>query len=400
MNLKNKISNFFNVFVKPTTSSFQLVTENTNGFYSWGGDIFKSDIVRSCVRPFSKSIGKLAAKHIRGTGKDLKVNPEAYMRFLLEDPNPLMSGQVLHEKLATQYELNNNSFAAIFRDELGLPTEIYPIPALNVEAVYSDSKELYLKFNLLNGKIVAFKYTDIIHCRQDFNKNDLFGDSPIEVLAPLMEIVSTTDQGIVKAIKNSGIIKWLMKINQQFRDEDIDKYVTNFNKRFLNIETSTNLGGVAATDAKADIKQVEPKDYVPNASQMEKTTQRLYNFFGTNEKIIQGKYSEDDWNAYYESKIEPFVLQLQNEYTRKLFSRRERGCDNRIVLSSATLQNASMQSKLNLLQMVDRGAMTPNEWREVFNLAPLEGGDEAIRRLDTAVVNNKGKNKNEEPTKK
>ena len=37
--------------------------------------------------------------------------------------------------------------------------------------------------------------------------------------------------------------------------------------------------------------------------------------------------------------------------------------------------------------MVDRGALTPNEWRAVFNLAPVPGGDAVIRRLDTAVVN-------------
>ncbi len=36
--------------------------------------------------------------------------------------------------------------------------------------------------------------------------------------------------------------------------------------------------------------------------------------------------------------------------------------------------------------MVDRGAMTPNEWRETMNMAPIEGGDQPIRRLDTQVV--------------
>ncbi len=36
--------------------------------------------------------------------------------------------------------------------------------------------------------------------------------------------------------------------------------------------------------------------------------------------------------------------------------------------------------------MVDRGAMTPNEWRRTLNLPPLQGGDEPIRRLDTAPV--------------
>jgi len=37
--------------------------------------------------------------------------------------------------------------------------------------------------------------------------------------------------------------------------------------------------------------------------------------------------------------------------------------------------------------MVDRGALTPNEWRSTLNLSPIDGGNEPIRRLDTAVVN-------------
>lgn len=399
MKLKNKISQFFNSFIKTTKSSFQLVTENGNGFYSWNGDVYESDIVRSCIRPFSKAIGKLSAQHIRGVAEKLKVNPEPYIRFLLEEPNPLMSGQTLQEKLATQLKLNNNAFACILRDEFGFATEIYPLPAVNVEALYNDDKVLFLKFNLINGKTVIFAYSDVIHLRQDFNRNDIFGDSPIAALQPLMEIVNTTDQGIVKAIKNSGIVKWLIKLKGQYHTDDINEYVGNFNRTFLDVENG--LGGAAAIDNKADIEQVDPKDYVPNASQMEKTIQRLYNFYGTNEKIIQSKYSEDEWNAYYESEIEPIAIQLGMEFTRKIFSRRERGCDNKILFASATLQNASMSSKLNLLQMVDRGAMTPNEWREVLNLAPIEGGSLPIRRLDTAVVTKtEGTNKNEKQTTK
>ena len=135
-----------------------------------------------------------------------------------------------------------------------------------------------------------------------------------------------------------------------------------------------------------DAKQVDPKDYVPNAVQMEKTVQRLYSYFNTNEKIVQSKYNEDEWNAYYESEIEPLAMQLSNEFTRKLFTRRERGFGNKIVFNANNLQYASMSTKLGLQAMVDRGAMTPNEWREVLNLTPIEGGDVPLRRLDTAPV--------------
>lgn len=381
------ISKFFNK--NPSVTRFEMVTDRGNGFYAWNGNLYKSDVVRACIRPKVKAIGKLVAKHIRETtnadgSTNLKVNPDAYMKFLLEEPNPYMTGQILQEKVATQLQLNNNAFIYINRDEFGYPNELYPIPALGIEALYDAQGQLYLKCTMKNGKIVTYPYVDVIHLRQDFNENDIFGDSPKEALLPLMEIVSTTDQGIVKAIKNSGIIKWLLKFNQSLRPEDLKKQTQYFTENFLSLD---NTGGAAGVDSKADAKQIEPKDYVPNAAVIDRTTQRIYSFFGTNEKIVQSKYTEDEWNAYYESEIEPFAMQATGEYSRKLFSRRERGFGNSIMFEASNLQYASMSTKLNLVQMVDRGAMTPNEWRKILGgLAPIEGGDTPIRRLDTAVV--------------
>ena len=199
-----------------------------------------------------------------------------------------------------------------------------------------------------------------------------------------MEIVNTTDQGIVRAIKNSGVIRWLLKYTTPLRPEDLKRNVEEFVNNYLSIESSTF--GAAGVDAKAEAEQIKPTDYVPNAAQTDRTTQRIYAFFNTNEKIVHSNYNEDEWISYYEARIEPDAIQMSNEYTRKLFSRRERGFGNKIIFEASALHYASMKTKLNLLQMVDRGAMTPNEWRAVMNMAPLPGGDEPIRRLDTAPV--------------
>lgn len=367
----------------------QMVTERGNGYYAWNGKIYQSDIVRACIRPKVKAVGKLVGKHLRRTiqqdgSQKLQVNPEAYIRFLLEEPNPYMTGQKLQEKLATQLCLNNNAFAVVIRDENGYPAEIYPVPALSAEAIYDKAGRLYLKFLFRNGKNYTFAYTDIIHLRQDFNDNDIFGESIAPALAPLMEIVNTTDQGIVKAIRNSSVIRWLLRFNQSLRPEDIEKQTKIFAENFLSVEKGGY--GVAGTDTKMDATQIDPKDYVPNAAQMDRTTIRIYSLFNTNEKIVQSRYTEDEWNAYYEAELEPVVMELSGEYTRKLFSRRERGFGNSIVFEASNLSTASMATKLNLCQMVDRGALTPNEWRAVLNLAPLPGGDSPIRRLDTQKV--------------
>ena len=369
----------------PSEVRYELIEDRGNGFYSFGGRIYKSDVVRACIRPQARAIGKLVPQHIRDdkVNNTFKVNPEPYIRFLLEEPNPYTTGQDFQEKMAIQLELNNNAFALIVRDENGLATELYNIPCIAVEAKYNKQGLLYLKFTNRNGKTVTYPYSDIIHLRQDYNENDVFGSSPTRSLIPLMEVVSTTDQGIIHAIKNSGIIRWLLQYKSAMRPEDITKETDNFAKSFLDVKNGT---GVAGVDSKAEAKQIDPKDYVPNAAVMDRTITRIYSFFNTNEKIVKSEFNEDEWNAYYESKIEPVAMKLTNEVTRKVFSRRERGFGNKIMYTSNNLQYASMSTKLGLQAMVDRGAMYPNEWREVLNLPPIEGGDKVLLRKDTGVV--------------
>lgn len=372
---------------KPKEKSIlKMITTVGEFYYSWNGKLYESDIVRACIRPKVKAIGKLVGKHIRDDPKGgLTVNPDANIRFLLSEPNPYMTGQQMQEKIANQLCLNNNAFILIVRDENGKAIQQYPIPCVSAEAKYNDTGELFLRFLYRNGKSGVFRYSDIIHLRQDYNDDDIFGESPAPALAGMMDVIGTIDQGIVKAIKNSGIVRWLLKFTQSLRDEDIKANVQKFVDNYLAVETDTF--GAAGVDAKADVQRIEPKDYVPNAAQTDRTIERIYSFFNTNKKIVQSDYTEDEWTAYYESEIEPVVVQMHQTYTVGIFTRKERGFGNRIVFEANNLQCASLTTKLAFQAMVDRGAMTPNEWRETMNMAPVPGGDQPIRRLDTQVVN-------------
>lgn len=382
----NYVKGFFNKDVIKTR--FEMITDKGNGFYNWNGKLYQSDIVRSCIRPMARAVMKTVPKHIRELNNQTVINPEPYIKFLLQDPNPYMTTSQLLEKIAIQFELNNNAFIYIHRDENGYPIELYPIMTVGGEAIYDSNGNLYIKFFMENGKNATYPYQDIIHLKQDCYANDIFGDGMVNTLKPLMEVVNTTDQGIIKAIRNSNVIKWLLKFNQSIRAEDIKAKTKEFAESFLATEGEGT--GVAGIDAKADAIQIDNKDYVPNAAQMDKTTVRLYNIFGTNEKIIQSKFDENEWNAYYEGKIEPFLIQLSEEFTRKIFNRRERSFGNKIIFEASNLQYASMSTKLQLVQFVDRAMMSPNEVRRILNLGPIEGGDATLLRKDTGIVSDNG----------
>lgn len=369
---------------------YELLSTTNYTFTPYSGRIFDSDIVRAALRPKANAVGKLNAKHIRGEGADLRINPDANLRMILERPNPYMSMQDFLMKMTYQREINHNAFAYVDRDDYGRPVAVYPIPYSLIELLEIKG-EVWVRFQFWTGKRMAVSYTDLIHLRKDFAENDFFGESGAKPLKNPMEVIGYTDQSIVAAVKSSAVIKWIMKFKSILQPEDVKKQIAEFKKNYLSIE---NEGGAASSDPRYDLEQVKNESYVPNAAQMKEGTQRLYGYFGVNNAIVQNNYTEDEWNAFFESEIEPIALQLSNAFTQAFFSAREKGFGNKIIFESSSLQYASMSSKLALVQMVDRGALTPNEWRLVLNLPPIEGGDKPLRRLDTAVVSDKGKEEN------
>lgn len=57
----------------PTAAQVKMVTETGNGLYVYDGNLYKSDIVRACIRPKIKAVGKATPRHIRTTiGPDEK----------------------------------------------------------------------------------------------------------------------------------------------------------------------------------------------------------------------------------------------------------------------------------------------------------------------------------------
>ncbi|MBR6983860.1 MAG: phage portal protein [Ruminococcus sp.] len=366
-------------------SRLQMVTMFGDYFYAWDGKLYKSDIIRACVRPAAQAIGKLVAKHLRHDKEGLTINPQVNIAMLLKYPNPQMTAQQFQEKMAFQLLLNNNAFALIERDFGGKPVGLYPINCRSAEKLEQHGR-VAIRFQMASGKMLAFWYDDLIHLRRDFCEDEFFGSPNVGTLVELMDCVGTIDQGIVKAIKNSNAIRWLLKFSQSMRPEDVKKNVREFVDNYMSYESESF--GAAGVDAKVDAKQIEPKDYVPNAAITDRLTDRVYSFFNVSDKIVQSKYTEDEWNAYYEAQIEPIAIQFGQVMTYKLFTRKEISFGNEILFEASNLQCASMTTKLQLVQFLDRGIMNANEIRAVLNLPPIPGGDVYVRRLDTVPVEN------------
>ena len=153
-------------------------------------------------------------------------------------------------------------------------------------------------------------------------------------------------------------------------------------ERFTRENLSSDNGGfLLFPNTYTDIKQIDSKPYTVDADQMKLIYGNVQNYFGVNEDILQNKAIGDSWSAFYEGAVEPFAIQFSETMTKAMFSERERAQGSGIIATSNRLQFMSNNDKLTISStMLDRGVMSINEIRDIWNLAPVEDGDRRIIR--------------------
>ena len=109
--------------------------------------------------------------------------------------------------------------------------------------------------------------------------------------------------------------------------------------------------------------------------------ENVYRYFMVNEDILENKAYGDAWSAFYEGAIEPFSIQFSEVMTKMLFTLREQSQGNEVMLTANRLQYMTNKDKLEVSsQLVDRGVISINDAREIWNLPPVECGDVRVIR--------------------
>lgn len=347
-------------------------------FTPWSGQPYESDVVRAAVDAIARNAAKLRPKHIRRVNGQIVPVGGQIERVLAIRPNPYMNAYAFYYKLITTWAIDNDAFAYPHWEGANLDS-VWPINCTMAEFLEDASRTLYVRFSFADGGQVVLPYSDVIHLRRHFFRSDLLSEPNTPINATLSAL-HTVQEGLAQAVKTSAHLRGVLKFQGLLKESDIEANRKRFVEQYMTLQNS---GGVAALDGKADYIELKNQPIVVNAAQWKELREAVFRYFGVSEAIVKGDYTEDQWNAFYESTIEPLAVQMSLECTSKLFTAREIGHGNEIIFEANRLQYASMKTKLDLRQMVDRGALTPNEWREALNLAPIEGGDKPIRRLDT-----------------
>ena len=350
------LSNLFRPREKP-----QAFIEITNNFSNFSGTAYGNAAFRAAVDAIGRHAAKLQA-HCSSA--------PALEKLLNTSPNPYMTGYDMLYKTTAAYFTHNNAFLLLNRDEGGTVTAIYPITPQSVEFVPGTDGALYLDCSFSDGRQTVFSYADVIHMRRHFLTNDLLGETNTP-LFPLLDTAETLNRGISASVKNGTSIRGVLKFTSLVNPEQVKAEKEKFISDYFN---PSNSGGLAATDQRFDFVPANITPYNIPKEQVETVNAQIYDYLGISPAIVTGKFSEDDFTAFYESVIEPFALQMAQEFTLKS------GAE--VTFTAERMEFSSAATKIKLLhEAAPLGLLTVNEARHLLALPPVEDGDKRLQSL-------------------
>ena len=351
--------------------TFRMLNWYTPRFTSFEGGIYESELIRAAINAIATHVSKLKVEMI-GSARP------ALQNKMKHGPNQFQTwGQFLY-RLETIRQVHNTAFIVPVYDKYGEVSGVYvPLPA-NCEIVqYGDTP--YLRYEFGWGERAAIELENCGIMTKHQYRHDFFGESN-RAMIPTLELITMQNQGIREGVKSAATYRFMAKVNNFAKTEDLK----NERKRFSeeNFSREAEAGGILLfPNTYTDIKQIEAKPWVVDSSQMKIIKENVYEYFGINEDVIMNKAYGDAWSAFYEGVTEPFAIQFSEVMTKMLFTFREQSNGNKVMATSNRLQYMTNSDKLKVsAQLVDRGIMSINDAREIWNLPPVEDGDVRILR--------------------
>lgn len=357
-----------------SAARYRTFTETSPVFTSFDGAIYEQELTRAAIERFASACSKLNPE-ITGSASS------AITRAIHTEPNPVMTWSTFLKRLAAIYEIDGSAAVVpAFSSDMRI-CGFFPMKFQTAEVIELDG-EPWVRFYLATGDTPVLKLSEVAFISKFQYYSDIFGEH--NCIRQTMELIHAQAEAQEAAIQNGAKIRFIGALNGQVRPEDIEEKRKEFIGKNL---TSENNGGILVYDQTwTNIKEIEPQSYTISDSEMKRIEDNVCTYFGTNTDILQNKFNEDTWAAYYEGKVEPFAIQLGDALTKMCFSEREKysaaqGRKNKIMFSSNRLQYSSMASKRNMIRdLVDRGIMSINEGREILQLPPVDGGDVRVIR--------------------
>ncbi|RGJ72180.1 phage portal protein [Eubacterium sp. TM05-53] len=343
--------------------------------------VYELSLVRACIHSIATECSK-ATPVLRKQNKSKEF-------VIAKQPNAFMTASQFYYRLATIYQVENNAFIVPIEqyDKSKGRYEvvgIYPIAPSTSEIVEKNGK-IYVKYTFGSGETNVIEYDRVGHLRKMQYKNDFFGQNN-DAFNTTADVLEAQEKISKDAMESSANLRFIAKLNSAVaKKEDMMKQQEMLQEVNLGNKNKT---GVFMYDARfEEMKPYDKKPVLLDSEQKKAIDNSVFNYWGVNENILQNKYNEDEWNAFYESMIEPFFIQVGEVLTKMLYTDYQRKNGDEVLLTSDRLQYASNQTKIQVAkEFFDRGIITTNQALCILNMPPVPDGDKRLIRAEYVSI--------------
>ena len=213
-------------------SYFKMLNGYSPTFTSYNGGVYEMDLTRTAVNSFATHCSKLKPEIEGSALKSLE-------KTLQHKPNYFMDTTKFIKRLATYVAVEHTAFIIPIEDEYGRLCGWYPLRAQRCEVVEA-AGQVYLRYLFENGEHGAIEF-ERVGIMTDFEyTDDLFGEDN-RTLKPTMQLIHTQNEGIINAVKNSANIRFLAKVANMLKPEDIKKERQRFTEDNLSADNDNQI---------------------------------------------------------------------------------------------------------------------------------------------------------------
>ena len=346
-------------------STFTFLGNDNFTIKSFGKSVSLHPIIASCVDCISRHCSKATFSDENGEQIDF-----------LKRPNEYQSASSFIYKIVANLKTNNECFIYIDRNKRNKIKALHVLNHGNCKIKVIEDELLFEFLLPITGVKKVVPYTEIIHIRDKYMNNEFYADDQQETLKNLVNTKYTLEQGIEKYIHTSNLVRGIVQVNAILKNEDLQKYLNDFNGQFDNLE---NKSSFAVLDNKATFQPISSNAQIPDHEIFESVNREIYSYFGLTQAIVENSASEDEMENFYDSIINPILKQISEEFSDKL--------NMTVTLALNNYIFTSFQRKVNAIkELMSFGILDINESRKLLGYSEL--GEEGAKRLQTLNVVN------------
>lgn len=365
----------------------------------FGKDIFASDVVKQAIQRIAMEVSKLNLVHVRTIAKDEAPVGNSSVQKMLNHPNNLMTtGELLEKTIWNLYSDYNAFLIPVYevwkegKKERRIYKELYPVKPMEVTFIEDKSGTLFVKMKFYNGFEMTLPYEDVIHVRLQFSWNDYMGGNAFgrpdnDTLLKTLRINENILDAVGKATKASMAINGIVKYGSLVSRDKVEADVKLFEE-----EIRKSASGILGIDAKSEYIPIKKDIKLLDEKTVEFIDTKILRNFGTSTKILIGEYTKEEYEAFYQTTLEPLAIRLGQSFTKALFTSWQRSYGDAVKVYPEEMMFVTVSQKIEIARILgDSGALLENEKRKLFGLAPLpelEGmRKQSLNYVDTKIAN-------------